>query len=362
MITIEIIYKNKKYQIDFIVSKPMEFIQSMYMIGNEDYFVNLGKELNFEGDQSIMDHIDSRKKLSKFSQQELSYFFGYKSLFGLTCFIIFMVKNLEIETVEEMIDVIEKSEINTFIRNLVWGTIKRYLDENDTVKKDYSDITIEEMLSKINNINDNEIELKEKITEILENPFEAKQRLCHLLKQFYEKVYRPIEDETIHMLQSHRDKYQRIFSENPQLFFKQYLKIDLDSTETSKIVLHISHWLQVGSSFTYSYDLLFIAIGLHIDKFYGKKAIRERLQKFFKVLSDKKRIDIIDTLGERPYYVHEIAEKLDLTSATVSYHLSFLFELDLVENVREDHRIYYSLKKERAKELFEEAMSALLHE
>ncbi len=363
MITIEIFYKNKKYQIDFIVHKPMEFIQSMYMIGNEDYFIDLGKELNFQADQSILDEISSKNKLSRFSQQELNYFFGYKSLFGMTCWIFFMIDNLEIKTVEEMINIIEKSEINDFIRKMLWGTIKRYVDENGTSNKDHKNITIEEMLNIMNNINvNNEIELKEKIIEILENPLEAKQRLCLLLKQFYERIYRPNEDKTIRLLQSHRDKYEKIFEENPQQFFKQYLKINMDSTELNKIVFHISHWLQVGSNFTYSSDFLFIAIGLHIDKFYGKKAVRERLQKFFKILSDKKRIDIIDTLGERPHYVHEIAERLDLTSATVSYHLNFLFELDLVENVRQDHRIYYSLNKERAKELFEEAMTALLHE
>lgn len=62
-----------------------------------------------------------------------------------------------------------------------------------------------------------------------------------------------------------------------------------------------------------------------------------------KAISDSTRRDILDMLKKGRKSAGEIAEKFNLTNATVSYHLSQLKKADLILEKREKKYIYYSL-------------------
>ena len=53
---------------------------------------------------------------------------------------------------------------------------------------------------------------------------------------------------------------------------------------------------------------------------------KERVLNFLKAVSDRKRMDIIELLTEKPWYVNEIAEKIGMSAATTSYHITTLQE------------------------------------
>ncbi len=63
----------------------------------------------------------------------------------------------------------------------------------------------------------------------------------------------------------------------------------------------------------------------------------------FKVLSDKQRRDVLEMLRGGRLSAGEIAERLGITPAALSYHLRLLREADLVIEYREKNFIYYEI-------------------
>lgn len=63
----------------------------------------------------------------------------------------------------------------------------------------------------------------------------------------------------------------------------------------------------------------------------------------FKALSDPVRREILDMLKVKSLSAGEIADKFDMTQATVSYHLSILKKADLIRENKVKNFIYYEL-------------------
>jgi ArsR family transcriptional regulator len=60
-------------------------------------------------------------------------------------------------------------------------------------------------------------------------------------------------------------------------------------------------------------------------------------------LADPKRILILYALAEKPRYVSELADRLDIPQPTVSRHLKVLRDRSLVTTERNGAAVYYSL-------------------
>ena len=63
----------------------------------------------------------------------------------------------------------------------------------------------------------------------------------------------------------------------------------------------------------------------------------------FKVLSDKQRRDILVMLKDGKMSAGEIAEKLDISPAALSYHLKLLKNADLIMEYKDKNFIYYEI-------------------
>lgn len=63
----------------------------------------------------------------------------------------------------------------------------------------------------------------------------------------------------------------------------------------------------------------------------------------FKVLADDQRRDILEMLKEGRLSAGEIAERLNVTPAALSYHLRRLKSADLVMEYKEKNFIYYEI-------------------
>ena len=63
----------------------------------------------------------------------------------------------------------------------------------------------------------------------------------------------------------------------------------------------------------------------------------------FKVLSDAQRRQILEMPKDGNLSAGEIAEKLDISAAALSYHLRLLKEAGLVTEYRKGNFIYYEL-------------------
>ena len=75
----------------------------------------------------------------------------------------------------------------------------------------------------------------------------------------------------------------------------------------------------------------------------------------FKALSDPTRREILNLLKRGDLSAGEIADRFDMTAATISHHLSVLKQADLIMDRREGKYIYYQLNLS----VFEELLSWL---
>ena len=71
----------------------------------------------------------------------------------------------------------------------------------------------------------------------------------------------------------------------------------------------------------------------------------------FKVLSDKQRRDILEMLRDGRLSAGEIADRLGVTPAALSYHLKLLREADLVVEYKSKNFIYYKINTSVLQEL-----------
>lgn len=78
----------------------------------------------------------------------------------------------------------------------------------------------------------------------------------------------------------------------------------------------------------------------------------------FKVLADDTRLRILQALHEKEMYVELLAERLQLSPPTVSFHMKKLVAAGLVDARREQYYTLYSLRRSA----FEHTLSALLFE
>lgn len=76
----------------------------------------------------------------------------------------------------------------------------------------------------------------------------------------------------------------------------------------------------------------------------------------FKLLADDMRLKILQALSEKEMYVELLAERLQLSPATVSFHMKKLQAAGLVDARREQYYTIYTLRREA----FESTLSALI--
>ena len=78
----------------------------------------------------------------------------------------------------------------------------------------------------------------------------------------------------------------------------------------------------------------------------------------FKCLADKSRMQILKSLMEEDMYVERLAERLNLTPATISFHLKKLEDAKAVSSYKDQYYTMYSINKQ----IFEARMIDILKE
>lgn len=79
-----------------------------------------------------------------------------------------------------------------------------------------------------------------------------------------------------------------------------------------------------------------------------------------KALSDNSKLETISLLKKGPMYSLEIAESLNLTSATVSYHMNTLLEIGFVSVEKKQGKVYYHLNKVAMQKFIDDLNNTLL--
>lgn len=78
--------------------------------------------------------------------------------------------------------------------------------------------------------------------------------------------------------------------------------------------------------------------------------------KLFKCLADRSRLQILRSLLQEDMYVERLAERLDLTPATISFHMKKLEDAGAVRSYKEQYYTMFSIRRE----VFERSMLEMI--
>ncbi|MDP4144464.1 MAG: metalloregulator ArsR/SmtB family transcription factor [Bacillota bacterium] len=333
-------YKN----INFKVHMPMEFLYSLFASGTEKLFYEMIREFELEPNKKIVTYIAEMKKgLSRFMHQELDYFFDLSGLGYI--FYKIILNHPELDNIEQLLNILKNLNPNELVLYVIESVCKNNIPNED--REDYKLLKYDtdRMLALINMTSFQDPQRKLRVIEALQNPEEIQQRFHFLLSQFYIKSFKPIEREILDILTEEKNNYVDLFKANQKLFLEQYLSLDSFDCNTN-LIIHLSFFKYVS---WHSYSLFkpelpdWFILGIYSNLLFEKNLSAEKLSYFFKSLSDPNRIEIIKLLAERPWFGQELAEKLNITPATISYHMGFLQQIGAVTFKRADNRSYYSL-------------------
>lgn len=131
-------------------------------------------------------------------------------------------------------------------------------------------------------------------------------------------------------------------------FINKYLKI-LNLQEFDKVHLSYSLFGMITTNIDTSTNECYVYLGIlfqdYVEQMISKLDIEKHLM-VFKVFSDKTRFEIIKILIEEENFGQEIAEKLNISTATVSYHMDYLLGASLVEIKKRGRKVFYKINKD----------------
>lgn len=88
--------------------------------------------------------------------------------------------------------------------------------------------------------------------------------------------------------------------------------------------------------------------------------LEDKLCRTLRTIGDLRKFEILKLLSESPKYGQQLASLLDLSTATISHHMSMLMECGFVEIKRDANRIYYALNKKKLRDFIDELGETLL--
>lgn len=338
--------KDILYKIYFTSRADLEFILSINVLNSWTDISGSIESGSLVSDRDTVNYISGiYDKIPGEMKKELNYL-DRDILWGIISYAFIFLKDKSIENLLALIQDEDETTIISYIVQLY--LFNNVADEHAFRKVENFRSDIDAMLSAVKKARFQKNSVKQKLIGILKNHKEFKQKLSGTLLAYYYEIYKAEEEKINAFLVNMEGKYQSLFQKDPQHFIDLYLKYE-NFLESQDYSIHVSY-------FAFSYYIFLspedsgktlIILGCQADKnFLHEKADKDKLQSLFKILSDKTRFDIICALNNRPHFTQELAEKFSLAPSTVNYHLGAMLELDIVNIVRENHRVYYSLKKD----------------
>lgn len=156
-----------------------------------------------------------------------------------------------------------------------------------------------------------------------------------------------------------RNFEQTYISGNLLQILSQYIRVDVPTRIEVKVLPQII--LTNAITFSYSKGLtIFLRPGIYSLEFLAEKDQADRTLKFIsettRMLSDPTRLKAIYLLQQESMYLKQLADALDISSATMSHHIQNLINSELVSmDVQgKNRRIYYKLNQPTFQKLADE--------
>ena len=130
-------------------------------------------------------------------------------------------------------------------------------------------------------------------------------------------------------------------------FIKEYTNNFISLNDYKKIYITNSYFDSYSIYFTLTNKMehCYLVVGLYQQEIINQNDYIEKHLKVFKNISDKTRFGIMKYILDNKRYGQEIANKFNISNASVSYHMNNLLSLNLVEITKQDNKVFYKLNK-----------------
>lgn len=196
------------------------------------------------------------------------------------------------------------------------------------------------------------------------HPKEYIDRLIDVCLNFYRQFYNSFEESVYTYMKERLVFHNELFEKDPVYFINTIGMGDYSKAMElhDNIIIYMSFFIDVGIFYFTFEDTLVMYCGQTIEHRFESRKKRDTYKSLFKALSDEKRIEILKMTSKRPWYNKELADYFNLTTATLSYHLNLLLDLEILnfEPSIINNRYYYATNKENLKKLFNAALKDLL--
>lgn len=99
---------------------------------------------------------------------------------------------------------------------------------------------------------------------------------------------------------------------------------------------------------------------LRTNNAYTDDGYEAYLMQVLKLLADKSKFEILSYIRDKAAYGSQLAKHMNLTTATISHHMSALLNAGLVKMERIDTKVYYSSNKKALEEVLDYSKQVLL--
>jgi DNA-binding transcriptional ArsR family regulator len=342
----------KKFELDRSII--YEFFLSLFRLENDEAMkledLELEKEVKL--DKEIVNWVEKTlKKIPAAEREKIAKYFNEESYFGLC--LVSEIPKLKLNNIEEYIEYLKEKEAADFLKRFTESGYGPAPSENIDLNRVKS--LIENEKDAANFVNEKlnfSSAQKWNLLQFYFNPEAMKNEFISLLKWYYNNIFSKDQD----WIKKKSNKVNDIYEENLNRYGQKYLENILSKLIDDPLAGNKSY---VAFSYFYETSLLnstldsgnsFYLIGFRFPEIFAadEEGLLGSLQ-IFKTLADETRLNIISLLAEKTMYGNELAEKLNLSNATISHHVSKLIMNNVIQAHKEDNKLYFQLNKKEFK-------------
>jgi DNA-binding transcriptional ArsR family regulator len=320
--------------------KIYDFAMGLVFAFNDNYTDDYS-DFNLTPDKNVEEALDRIKRRVTFGFKGLELFLDPK-----TPVIEAFVYNEDLwrnKSIEEYIEY-----IRNFDERMSVTKVLKYLNDNN----DINESILSNNDSAINFINGLEVSssLKWEVFQFIQSPALYMKGLGSFLDD-YLKIYNNIMVEFDEEIKGFNKYVENNLKEMGSSFLKD---LTMRKLELSNEDLYVTAMFFNSHSFIVNHreDGVYFLVGIDceetIKKLYGEGEIESNVN-IFKSLSDNTRFEILRLISQKEMYGQEIAEKVGITMASITYHMNFLIGTNIVKVQPVGRKIYYSINKDTLK-------------
>lgn len=322
----------------------LDLFWSLYYMANYDYVQSEVKKLGIEVNGQVEEEFLELMKRAAVEKELLNFYFGKDTMISEALVPMDEVFDVTLDELLEKLSSLSKRDILLrLLKELLSNSMESEISRNEEANRILDEDRMIEFIKEL------KIEASAKwhlycfADDIEKHILE----FVGLVKR-YEPIYLQSVKKHRGVINRFNDDFERRIDK--EAAFLQEITRGLYKPEDYKT-------LYISTTYYYTYNMFlkskdqdgYLILGIDFEKaiksLEGQGELENSLL-VFKNLSDKTRFDIVKLLLRKNYFGQELAEELEITSATVSYHMNFLLASKLINVERREHKAYYTLNKE----------------